>query len=256
MKILKYKKLSRGRYKVTFDTQELILYEDVIIKNNLLLEKNITISLLEKIMNENIYYEAYDNALTYIEYKMRTEKEIKENLEKKNYSTEVINETIDRLKKENYLNEDKYIEAFVNDKINLSKDGPYKIKRSLYDLDLNIDKINNYIDNIDENIWDQKLEKIIEKRINLMKNKPLSTIKSKLKIDLFNLGYDNSKIDYYLNKIEKDDSSIIEKEYDKIYNKYSKKYSGVPLKLKIHNYLYQKGYNTEEINRIIDKNEY
>ena len=45
--------MSRGRYKVTFDTQELILYEDVIIKNNLLLEKNITIELLEKVINEN-----------------------------------------------------------------------------------------------------------------------------------------------------------------------------------------------------------
>ena len=39
MKILKYKKISRGRYKLTTDTSELVLYEDVILKNNLLYNK-------------------------------------------------------------------------------------------------------------------------------------------------------------------------------------------------------------------------
>ena len=57
MKILKYKKISRGRYKLTTDTSELVLYEDVILKNNLLYNKDITLEILEKIMNENIYYE-------------------------------------------------------------------------------------------------------------------------------------------------------------------------------------------------------
>ncbi len=254
MKIIKYKKMSRGRYKVTFDTQELILYEDVIIKNNLLLEKNITIELLEKVINENIYYEVYDNALTQIEYKMRTTKELKEILQKKNFSSSIIDEVIEKLKKEGYLNEEKYIEAYINDKINLSKDGPFKIKKSLELLDLDSEKINNYLESIDEEIWDEKLQKIINKKLNLMKNKSLSTIKNKLKIELFNLGYDNSKIEYYLNKIEKDDGEIIEKEYDKIYKKYSKKYNGNTLIMKIRNYLFTKGYNIDEINKIIEKN--
>ena len=74
MKILKYKKISRGRYKLTTDTSELVLYEDVILKNNLLYNKDITLEILEKIMNENIYYEAYDLSLSFIEKKLRTKK--------------------------------------------------------------------------------------------------------------------------------------------------------------------------------------
>ena len=55
MKILKYKKISRGRYKLTTDTSELVLYEDVILKNNLLYNKDITLEILEKIMNRMTY---------------------------------------------------------------------------------------------------------------------------------------------------------------------------------------------------------
>lgn len=39
--------------------------------------------LLEKVMNENNYYEAYDLSLSYIETKLRTESEIISYLEKK-----------------------------------------------------------------------------------------------------------------------------------------------------------------------------
>lgn len=51
-----------------------MLYEDVILKNNLLYNKDITLEILEKIMNENIYYEAYDLSLSFIEKKLRTKK--------------------------------------------------------------------------------------------------------------------------------------------------------------------------------------
>ena len=76
MKIISYKKTSRGRYIITLDNNKLTLYEDVILNNNLLFQKDITLELLEKVMNENNYYEAYDLSLSYIETKLRTESEI------------------------------------------------------------------------------------------------------------------------------------------------------------------------------------
>ncbi len=42
MKIEKYKYLSNGRYKVTIDGEEHIIYEDIIINNNLLSLNEIT----------------------------------------------------------------------------------------------------------------------------------------------------------------------------------------------------------------------
>ena len=252
MKIIRYKKMSKGRYKLTLDNTELILYEDVILKNDLLRTSNINLELLEKVMNENVYYEIYNMALTYIEIKMRTSKEIKDYLNKKNFNTKLIDEVLDRLNKEGYLNEEKYIDAFVNDKVNLTNWGPYKIKKSLLDLELDETLINNKLNTINENIWNGKIEKIINKKLNSLKNKSNYMIKNKLKIDLYNLGYDNNSIEENLNKLNLNNNENIKKEYSKAYNKYSKKYMDQELYQKVKSYLYRKGYKIEEINYMLD----
>lgn len=252
MKIIRYKKMSKGRYKLTLDNTELILYEDVILKNDLLRTSNINLELLEKVMNENVYYEIYNMALTYIEIKMRTSKEIKDYLNKKNFNTKLIDEVLDRLNKEGYLNEEKYIDAFVNDKVNLTNWGPYKIKKSLLDLELDETLINNKLNTINENIWNGKIEKIINKKLNSLKNKSNYMIKNKLKIDLYNLGYDNNLIEENLNNLNLNNNENIKKEYSKAYNKYSKKYMDQELYQKVKSYLYRKGYKIEEINYMLD----
>lgn len=252
MKIVRYKKMSKGRYKLTLDNTELILYEDVILKNNLLRTSNINLELLEKAMNENIYYEIYNMALTYIEIKMRTSKEIKDYLNKKNFNTKLIDEVLDRLNKEGYLNEEKYIDAFVNDKVNLTNWGPYKIKKSLLDLEVDETLVNNKLNTINENIWNGKIEKIINKKLNSLKNKSNYMIKNKLKIDLYNLGYDNNLIEENLNNLNLNNNENIKKEYSKAYNKYSKKYMDQELYQKVKSYLYRKGYKIEEINYMLD----
>lgn len=252
MKIVRYKKMSKGRYKLTLDNTELILYEDVILKNNLLRTSNINLELLEKVMNENIYYEIYNMALTYIEIKMRTSKEIKDYLNKKNFNTKIIDEVLDRLNKEGYLNEEKYIDAFVNDKVNLTNWGPYKIKKSLLDLELDETLINNKLNTINENIWNDKITKIINKKLNSLKNKSTYMVKNKLKIDLYNLGYDNNLIEENLNNLNLNNNENIKKEYSKVYNKYSKKYMDQELYQKVKSYLYRKGYKIEEINYMLD----
>lgn len=252
MKIIKYKKMSKGRYKISFDTNELILYEDVIIKNNLLLAKNISLNTLEKVIEENKYYEVYSQCLSLLEIKMRTEKEIRENLDKKGFEKQYINNSIEKLKSEGYLNDKKYIEAYTNDKLTLTSMGPYKIKRNLLDLELSEELIDEYLETIPYETWKEKLKNIINKRLKLMKNKSINTIKNKLKVDLFNLGYQRELIDELLYDINENDDDALKKEYEKAYNKYSKKYEGKTLEFQIRNYLYKKGFAIDSINNILN----
>lgn len=248
MKILRYKKTTKGRYKITFDeADEITLYEDVIINNNLLLKTDIDLKLLEKVLEENKKYEAYDNSLSYIEYKLRTEKEIREYLEKQGFSMTLVSQTIDRLKEENLLNDERYIEAFTNDKINLTLWGPYKIKKNLINLGIDENSVNDYVDKIFNELWIERLNKVISKRINLMKNKSLNAIKDKLRVDLYDLGYDSDDIAYALSTLEKDDTEAMKKEMSKAYDKLSKKYEGEALKYQIKNHLYKKGYKIDYI---------
>ena len=253
MKIISYKKTSRGRYIITLDNNKLTLYEDVILNNNLLFQKDITLELLEKVMNENNYYEAYDLSLSYIETKLRTESEIISYLEKKGFTKNIIDDTIKKLKESNLINEKLYIEAYTNDKINLSSYGPFKIKRNLLDLGLSEEEIDAYLVTISSEVWKSKLDKIISKKVSLMKNKSAYMIKNKLKVDLFNLGYDRNMIDSLLISINLNDEDAIKKEMSKAYDKYSKKYEGEQLKRQIKNHLYKKGFSLTKIEKLINK---
>lgn len=241
MKINKFKKVGKSKYKIIFDNTDITLYEDVILKYDLLIKSEVDIDLIDKIIKENEHYDAFYSALNYIEIKMRNKKEIISYLKKKEFNDEIINETINKLEKLNLLNSKSYIQAFVNDKINLSSDGPYKIKKSLLEFDFNEEDIDNYLNTIDENIWLEKLQKIANKKKSIMKSKSYYMFVSKMKNDLYNLGYDKYMIENVLSNIEYDSNAL-----NKDLEKANKKFKGD--KTKIINSLLRKGYSYEEIN--------
>ena len=246
MKINKFKKVGKNKYKVIFDNTELTLYEDVILKYDLLIKNDVDIDLIDKIVEENRSYDVYETALNYIEIKMRNKKEIYKYLLNKGFDETLVNQTIEKLKNIGLLDSKSYITAFINDKINLSNDGPYKIKKSLLDLEFFESEIDDYLYKIDNNIWKEKLEKIINKKKSIMKSKSYFMFINKMKNDLYNLGYDKDMIDEELSKIEYE-SNAIEKDFDKAKKKYKED------KTKIINSLLRKGYSYEEINSMFTK---
>ena len=241
MKITKFKKVGKNKYKVFFNNTDLTLYEDIILKYDLLIKSDIDEELIDEVILENRNYEAYDLALSYIEVKMRNKKELYKYLMNKGYEDGLVNETIDKIEKLGLLDKNAYISAFINDKVNLSSDGPYKIKNALLDLDFNESDIDNYLYKIDENIWLDKLKKIINKKKTVMKSKSYYMFINKMKNDLFNMGYDKDMIEKVLSKIEYE-SNAIDKDFEKCY----KKFDGN--KNKITASLLRKGYSYEEIN--------
>ena len=139
MHIEKYTKLKGGQYKLNLDDgTNVLLHEDLILKYNLLIIKEVTREQLDELLEENTSYIAYSLCLDYLKTKMRSKKEIKEYLLKKEVKEEFINNAIDILSNQGYLNDEVYCKAFINDRINLSSDGPFKIKENL--LKLGIDE--------------------------------------------------------------------------------------------------------------------
>ena len=241
MKINKFKKVGKNKYKIIFDNTDLTLYEDVILKYDLLIKKDVDLDLIDKIIEENKYEDAFESSVSYIEIKMRNKKEIIDYLRKKEFNESHINYAVDKLNKLNLLNEKRYIEAYINDKVNLTLDGPYKIRKALLDYDLSENDIDNYLNTFSSDIWESKLNKIINKKKSLMKNKSYTMFINKLKLDLYNMGYDKYMIDNLLMNIEYS-SNAIDKEIEKAKKKFKND------KNKIISSLLRKGYNYEEIN--------
>lgn len=241
MKINKFKKVGKNKYKIIFDNIDLTLYEDVILKYDLLIKKDVDLDLIDKIIEENKYEDAFESSVSYIEIKMRNKKEIIDYLRKKEFNESHINYAVNKLNKLNLLNEKRYIEAYINDKVNLTLDGPYKIRKALLDYDLSENDIDNYLNTFSSDIWESKLNKIINKKKSLMKNKSYTMFINKLKLDLYNMGYDKYMIDNMLMNIEYS-SNAIDKEIEKAKKKFKND------KNKIISSLLRKGYNYEEIN--------
>lgn len=241
MKINKFKKVGKNKYKIIFDNTDLTLYEDVILKYDLLIKKDVDLDLIDKIIEENKYEDAFESSVSYIEIKMRNKKEIIDYLRKKEFNESHINYAVDKLNKLNLLNEKRYIEAFINDKVNLTLDGPFKIRKALLDFDFSENDIDNYLNTFSSDIWESKLNKIINKKKSLMKNKSYTMFINKLKLDLYNMGYDKYMIDNMLMNIEYS-SNAIDKEIEKAKKKFKND------KNKIISSLLRKGYNYEEIN--------
>lgn len=242
MKIEKYKYLGNGRYKVYIEKEEYIIYEDIILKYNILSKEEITKKDLDKYLENNSFYDAYYKSVKYINVKLRCKKEIESYLLKSNYDKKIIDEVINKLISDGYLNEKIYIESYINDQINLKNIGPFKIKKDLINLGFNDELIDKYLVVFDKDIEKEKIEKIINKELKLNKNKSSFMLKQKILILLKEKGFSLELIDELINKIEFSDKEVYEKEYNKLYEKLSKKYSGKELEYKLKQKMYQKGF--------------
>lgn len=253
MKIIKFSKLKDNRYNVVLENDEILkLYDDVIIKYDLVRTKNINDNEINELVKYNNSLEAYYSAVKYITKKLRCEIEIKKYLIKK-YDNDIIDYTVDKLKKDGYLNEDLYLKCYINDKFLLSNDGPNKIKKELCKLGFDSDIINQYLLEIDDKDWLDKLSKIIVKKIIINHKYSNNKLKEKILYDLGNDGYYKWMIEDVIHKQEfKNEDILVKKEYDKLYRKLSKKYEGSQLNYQIRQRLYAKGFKCEEFENFME----
>lgn len=232
--------MSNSKYKIFLDNNEsIILNEDIILDNNLLYKKEILD--LDSLLEKNYKNDIYNKVINYISIRIRSKKEVLNYLKKYDLFDLDIDYIINKLIKNNLINDELFAKCFINDKINLSYDGPYKIMRELNKHDIN--DINNYLNNIDFNIWVDKINTIISKQLKINKKYNGYKLRNKIYLYLINLGYDSSMINEILNKFDfniLDNKDII---YKKLYNKYSKKYDSDKLEKIIRKKMYDMGYN-------------
>lgn len=251
MKIEKLKRLPSGKYKILFDNDEkLITYDDVILKNNLLFNKEVDDEKLEEINLDTAYYNIYNKVLSYILKRKRSIKEIKEYIKKFNLEKKEENEIVEVFIYNGLLNDRSFASSYISDKMYLSNLGPNKIKEELLNHDISSEIIEEEINKIPNEIIEEKLKKIIMKKINTNHNKSNYMLKQKLLYELSDNGYDKELIIYLFDNLSNNDTSIAKKEYNKIYDKLSKKYSGSELNSKVRQKMYQKGFSFDIINEL------
>lgn len=203
MKIEKYKKIKEDLYRVLLDNGEIIdIYEDVILANNLLYKSEIDQNLLDKINIENNYQLAYNISVKYIMVRLRSINEIKVYLTKKGYSKDVIDKVIEKLIKNKLLDDEIFTKAYINDKLNFTNVGKYKLISELT-TKMKVDNsvVYNVLESYEE-VWNGRIDKLINKYLKSNKKYRGNTLKNKLYIYLVNLGYDKDKVISVLNNYD------------------------------------------------------
>lgn len=248
MKILKYKKKRNGQYELQLESgEELILYEEVILKFELLLKKKIEQSEKEKVLLCNQEYDVYYVVLKALKNRFRSVKDLKELLLKKEYPVEYVEKAIDKLLKQGYLNDQSFAKAYINNQMITSSKGPRKIEKELLDKGVQSDIIFKELEVFTKEEQISKIKKIATRLIKSNRSRGGAVLRRKITHDIQMAGYDVSLINSVLSTMEFGDTKdIAKKEYDKLYRRLSRKYSGRELDYKIKEKLYQKGLYYED----------
>lgn len=251
MEIKKFKKLKNNIYELELDNGSLVkLYDDVIVKYSLLINKKIDSKLLDEITKYNTSLDAYYLSLKYISKKLRCEKEIEKYLTKLEFNKDVIDKTISKLNKEGYLKHDIYIKSYINDIYNFNNYGPDKIIFNLRELGFNLNEIEPYLEDKD---FRSKAIKIIDKKVKANHKLSNYMLKQNISNYLINLGYSKDIFYDYLDSIKINNKDILIKEASNYIKKYSKKYENKELLYFVKDKLYKKGYNSVEIDEVLNE---
>ena len=255
MQIKSIKKQKNGFYKIIGD-QNIILADEVILKYNILYKKELDDDLIYKLEEENYQYDILNKTIKYISTKMRSKKEINKFLTKYELSNNDKEFIIKKITDLNLLNDSAYAAAYTYDRMNLYHDGPNKIKKDLLAHKIAEDIINDEINKISEYDIYTKLTRLISKKLSHNTKYARGEIKHQIEHEFTNLGYDINMIDEIFdeNFISLNESELIEKEYQKLYQKYKTKYEKNKLISTIKQKLYQKGFSIDDINNVVNKN--
>ena len=196
---------------VHFDNDEvLFLSVDIFYKSGLKKNDEISDDRFSSLIKENQLFHIKQKAFRYLGRRQHSTSELRIKLKQKRYETELINEVLDDLKKKNFLDDTKFAEMFVEEKMKLKLWGEQKLRSELVKRGIKSEIITDVLANkISE---EEKLNNamiIASKKYDTLKNRSVDkdVIKRKLFTFLNSRGYNYDVIkEVYDELIIKDDN--------------------------------------------------
>lgn len=206
-KIEKQKK-SKNRFNVYINEEyAFAIHEDVFIANRIHKDMVVDNREIENILYEEEKNKVWNKSLKYISHRPRTIHEVSNYLKNLEYDFEIINTTIERLKKNEYLNDKLYAKQFIEQRILSNPKGKKYISYELKNKGINQVDIDEAIENIDEEIEFNMAMKVSIKKVEKINNLEWNEKKAKLGNYLKSKGFSYEVIykifDHFQNEFEK-----------------------------------------------------
>ena len=137
----------------------------------------------------------------YCAYRERAEKEVREKLASFEIDDSLIDQFIDELKREGFIDDQRFAIAFAGGKFRTKKWGRMKIKRELKMRNISEADINAGLREIDGQQYLETLEQLAVKKFKLVKDHDLFIRKNKTAYFLSNKGFESDLVWEMLNKL-------------------------------------------------------
>lgn len=198
---------------------------------------------------------AYNLAVNYLARRMRSEKEIKDYLIKKEMDDPIINEILHRLTTQKYINDEEFAFAFSRTQVNTTDKGPNEIKRELKEKGIaegiQIKVLKEFP--LEQQI--ERAEKISGKFFQKNTKESGKVLKQKLENLLLRKGYSFEVIAIAVNETfetneSEEDMGAIRYQGEKAQRKFAQ-YTGYEYNQKMKQTLFRKGFSIDIIEKYL-----
>ncbi|HEY2420654.1 MAG TPA: recombination regulator RecX [Neobacillus sp.] len=230
---------------------------DVLIKFQLKKGMELDEFLIMEIHYHDDIRKAYNLAVQYLAKRMRSEKEIKDYLSKKEMEEPVIIEVVHKLIDQKYINDEEYALAYVRTQMNTTDKGPDIIRLELKDRGIEERIRILSLAEYPIEVQIEKATKLAGKFFEKNSRDSLRVLKQKLESMLLRKGYSYEHIQIAISEMEvskdvDEEMEAIRYQGEKIQRKYSK-YSGFEYTQKMKQALYQKGFPMDLIEKFLSE---
>lgn len=236
------------------ETEKLYVTEDTIVRFFLTKGKAVSQEELEEIKTFAQFSHGKNLALYHLSFKARTVKEVRDYLTEHEIDADIIDQVVDSLKADKWLDDRKYTETYLQGKLLSGDKGPYVLSQKLAQKGIAKSLISDCLADLD---FDPLAEKIAEKLLRKYQGKiPHQALLTKIHQNLMTRGFSSQASSSAIAQInpekdEEEDYNLLLAELEKQDRKYSRKYQGYELKQRLKLALARKGYEFSAIDQAI-----
>lgn len=249
---LEVQKKNKERFNLYLDEAfEMGIDMDTLVHFNLKKGDVLTPEDMMHIQKYEHYRFGLNHAINYLSYRKRTAHEVELYLQKQDISETAIDQVIEYCQKEGYIDHQDYAESLKNTMILTSDKGPEIYKQKLYQAGIEKNLIEDYTARFET---EQPLDDVIALADKLMRQKkgPMKKRTDKVKQSMLQKGYTFEVINEAMQALdfepdEDEIDALLQKELEKVYRKYQRKYEGKQLEMKTIEALLRKGYDYDTI---------
>lgn len=265
---IELQKRDKDRVNIELDGEfAFAIYVDVLFQAGLKVGMEVDEVTLQTIEYEEQKKKALNQAFKYLSFSDRSEGELMDYLLKKEYSQNVVEHVLDRLKKVQYIQDERVAKQIVQGKQRVGKSKKYiieKLKQKKIGKNESIEAIEAHYNKIQE---EMNIKNLVEKYFNILVPKySAEEIKHKIAQKLYGQGYEwqsfypiiemmirqkSGLIEEYAEDVSREKKNQLYKEAEKL----NRKYSLLPQReqmIKIKQALNRKGYPRDWIEEILE----